>query len=170
VSLLRLPLAATFPCVRESAAASLVVLGLAAGSDVLDGWLARRLDLATPTGAVVDGVTDKAFAAVVLMTLVASGAMPASDLLLLGSRELGELPLVAWLALSPAARRRKVDDRANAFGKAATVLQFAAIGATLARSDARPALLWITGAVGAAAAASYWWRTVALVRRAPERD
>jgi len=160
ISLARLPLAATFPFVREHVVGSLVVLGVAAVTDVVDGWIARRFDLATPTGAVVDGMTDKLFAGAVLATLVLTGAMPATDLALLGSRELGELPLVMWLAVSPAARRRKVEDRANLIGKAATVLQFAAVVATIVRSDARTLFVWLTAIVGAAAAASCWRRSI----------
>jgi len=170
VSWLRLPLAAAYPFVRESVAGSLVVLGLAAATDVVDGFIARRFGLATPTGAVVDGVTDKTFAATVLGTLVVTGVMPWTDLLLLGSREVGELPLVAWLAVSHAARRRKVEDRANVFGKAATVMQFAAIVATITRSDARVPLLWVTAAVGAAAAVSYWRRALAAGRGGDSED
>lgn len=167
ISLVRLPLAAAFPFVRESVPGSLVVLGLAGASDVVDGWIARRFALATPTGAVVDGVTDKLFAATILVTLVWTRAMPLADLALLGSREIGELPLVVWLALSPAARRRKVDDRANVFGKVATALQFATIVSTIVRSDLRQAMLWSTAIVGAAAAASYWRRALTAARRAP---
>lgn len=160
VSWLRLPLAAAFPFVRESVGGSLVVLGLAAGTDVVDGFIARRFDLATPTGAVIDGVTDKVFAAAVLGTLVAAGILRPTDLLLLGSRELGELPLLVWLAVSPAARRRKVEERANALGKAATTLQFATIVATIMGSEAQKPMLFVTAAVGAAAAASYWRRAL----------
>lgn len=167
VSLLRLPLACTFPFVRESVVGSVIVLGLAGGTDVLDGFIARRFGLATPTGAVVDGLTDKAFVAVVLGTLIVTGAMPATDLLWLGSRELGELPLLAWLAVSPAARKRKVEDRANVFGKVATVLQFAAILATIVRSEARQPLLWATSVVGVAAALSYARRMFVAAQRAP---
>ena len=71
VSLSRVPLAVAFPFVEESAAASLVVLSLAALTDVVDGYLARRLDMATPTGAVLDGITDKLFVATVVVSLVA---------------------------------------------------------------------------------------------------
>ena len=78
VSWLRIPLAAAFPFVRESVSGSLVVLGLAAATDVIDGFIARRFGLATPTGAVVDGVTDKTFAATVLGTLVLPAAIVAT--------------------------------------------------------------------------------------------
>lgn len=165
VSWLRLPLAAVFPFVRDSVDGCVLVLGLAALTDIADGSIARRYGLATPTGAVVDGVTDKAFAAVVLATLVVTGAMPWPHLLLLGSREIGELPLVAWLTVSPSARRRKVEDRANVIGKAATVMQFAAIWATIVRSDTRFVLIGCTAAVGALAAVSYWRRSIRAVRK-----
>lgn len=168
VSFVRVPLAMLFPFVRHDAAQSLVVLGLAAGTDILDGFIARRFGLATPTGAVVDGVTDKIFASAVLATLVMTGMMPFTDVLLLGMREIFELPLVIWIATSHTARGRKIEERANLIGKAATVLQFAAIVATIVHSPARPALIWATVVVGTLAALSYWRRALpASSRRAP---
>lgn len=167
VSLLRFPLAALFPFVHESAPTSLVVLAAAGLTDVIDGAIARRFGLATPTGAVVDGVSDKVFAFTVLATLVAKGVLSPLDVVLLGTREIGELPLVVWLAVSPEARRRKVDDRANLLGKAATVLQFGAIALAIMSSRFVSALVVATVVVGAAAAASYWRR--ALLARQRER-
>lgn len=160
VSLLRFPLAALFPFVHESAPASLAVLAAAGLTDVLDGAIARRFGLATPTGAVVDGVSDKVFAFAVLATLVTKGVLTPLDVALLGTREIGELPLVVWLAVSPEARKRKVDDRANLLGKAATVLQFAAIALAITGSHFKAPLVVATVVVGAAAAASYWRRAL----------
>ncbi len=160
VSWLRVPLAAVFPLTLASPGRSLLVLGAAGLSDVVDGWLARRFALATPAGAVVDGVTDKLFVGAVLVSLVATGRMQVSEVLLLGTRELGELPLVLWLLVSRAARRRKVEDRANVLGKAATTLQFATVVAILLGSAARSAGVWITAVLGLAAAASYWARAL----------
>lgn len=160
VSLLRFPLGALFPFVHESAPASLAVLAAAGLTDVLDGAIARRFGLATPTGAVVDGVSDKVFAFAVLATLVTKGVLTPIDVALLGTREIGELPLVVWLAVSPEARKRKVDDRANLLGKAATVLQFAAIALAITGSHFKTPLVVATVVVGAAAAASYWRRAL----------
>jgi phosphatidylglycerophosphate synthase len=56
---------------------------------MLDGYFARRLNQATPTGAVVDGVLDKLFAAVVVGALLAQGQRSAFAALLLATRELG---------------------------------------------------------------------------------
>jgi CDP-diacylglycerol--glycerol-3-phosphate 3-phosphatidyltransferase/cardiolipin synthase len=137
-----------------------VVLALAAGTDILDGYIARRYGLATPTGAVVDGVTDKLFVGVVLTTLLLTNTMSVAELVLLGTRELGELPLLVWVAASAKARRRKVEDQANVFGKAATVLQFSAIVAMLVHSPIRTVLVALTVLVGAGAAVSYWHRVI----------
>jgi cardiolipin synthase (CMP-forming) len=164
VSWLRLPLAAVFPLVRERPVLSLVVLAAAGLTDIIDGFIARRWRLATPTGAVVDGVTDKLFVGAVLATLLATDKLAVFDVLLLGARELGELPLVVWLLLSPEARKRKVDDRANVFGKAATTLQFGVVVLTLLASPLLTVGLWLAGMVGLAAALSYWFRALARAR------
>ena len=137
-----------------------MVLALAAGTDIVDGYIARRYGLATPTGAVIDGVTDKLFVGVVLTTLLLTNTMSVTELVLLGTRELGELPLLVWVAASAKARRRKVEDQANVFGKAATVLQFSAIVAMLVHSPMRAVLVGLTVLVGAGAAISYWHRIV----------
>jgi phosphatidylglycerophosphate synthase len=158
LSLGRLPLAVLFPFTLERPALSIAVLAAAAASDVLDGFIARRFDLATATGAVVDGVTDKLFAAVVLVSLVLGGRLAVTDVALLGAREIVELPLVAWLALSAAARRRKIDERANVIGKGATTLQFATVFLVLIQSDLRTWGVWATAVVGVAAGMSYWAR------------
>jgi cardiolipin synthase (CMP-forming) len=166
VSWLRVPLAALFPLSAGTPWASVCVLAAAGLSDVLDGWLARRSSLATPAGAVVDGVTDKLFAGAVLATLVARGELALGEVALLGAREVGELPLVLWILASPAARRRKLDDRANLLGKLATTLQFATVLAVLVgAARARGVGLWATAVVGLAAAASYWARALRAQRR-----
>ncbi|MBL0195562.1 MAG: hypothetical protein IPQ09_15295 [Myxococcales bacterium] len=66
-----------------------------------------------------------------LATLVARGDLSLAAVALLGAREVGELPLVLWVLASPAARRRKLDDRANLLGKFATTLQFVTVFAVL---------------------------------------
>lgn len=166
VSLSRVPLAVAFPFVEESAAASLVVLSLAALTDVVDGYLARRLDMATPTGAVLDGITDKLFVATVVVSLVASGRLPAWGVVPLAMRELGELPLVAWWLVSRPQRKTKADEpKANWIGKAATVLQFVTVVACILGTPAEAPLLMATGVTGAIAAAFYWRRELSAWRR-----
>lgn len=160
VSLLRIPLAAAFPFAFPDPALALVTLAAAGLTDVIDGQLARRTGKVTATGAVVDGITDKTFVAVVLLTLLRRSHLALSDIALLGARELGELPLLLWLLASEERRRGKVEDKANVFGKVATTLQFATIVVVIVDAQARAPWVWATAAAGALAALSYWRRAL----------
>lgn len=167
VSLTRVPLAAAFPLSMHEPVAALTVLALAGGSDVLDGWLARRHGQVTATGSVVDPVTDKLFVLVVVGTLVVTERLPFPEVLLLATREIGELPLVAWWITSQARRRaRSRNPMANIPGKLATVLQFSTIAAGLFSSALVRPLLLATGAAGALAAFVYARRELASAREA----
>jgi CDP-diacylglycerol--glycerol-3-phosphate 3-phosphatidyltransferase/cardiolipin synthase len=161
ISLVRLPLACAFPFVADRPPAALTVLAVAGVSDVLDGWLARTRGQVTATGAVVDGVTDKLFVAAVAVTLVVSGHLPWIGIVLLATRELGELPLVAWWALSSHGRRKRAEEqRANWLGKIATGFQVATVIAAIVGHPARDPLLGLTAIVGLVAGASYWRRAL----------
>lgn len=154
----RLPLALAFPFASRDASLALGVLGCAAATDILDGWLARKLGQVTPVGAVIDGIADKAFAASVLGTLVATHTLSPVAALLLATRELAELPLALGVLARKHARLGEVDRRANKLGKIATCLEFATIVAFIVRAPGRTVLLALTATTGAAAAASYWMR------------
>jgi CDP-diacylglycerol--glycerol-3-phosphate 3-phosphatidyltransferase/cardiolipin synthase len=159
LSLARVPLAAAFVGRAHRPPWALAVLMLAGVTDVLDGYLARRLGQATPTGAVVDGVLDKVFAATVIGSLIAQGHLSWLQAGLLVVREVAELPLVVWWALHEDSRCARADDpRANWVGKGATVCQFAAIGTLLLRGQASTFWLSLAGVVGAASAVAYWRR------------
>jgi phosphatidylglycerophosphate synthase len=159
VSLLRVPLGVAFIAAAEHPRLALGIVLFAGFTDVVDGYLARRLGQATATGAVVDGVLDKLFAALVVGALVTRGHLPWLPALLLATREIGELPLVVWWALHDGQRRARAEDpRANWLGKAATVVQFIAIAAILFHARSRDGWLWISAATGVAAAIGYWRR------------
>jgi cardiolipin synthase len=155
LSLARVPLAIGFARARTPRGA-LAVLCAAGLTDMLDGWYARRFDAGTPTGALLDPITDKLFVGTVVGTLLRRGQLPLWSLALLGARELGELPLLGWFALRRDARAK--EQHANVIGKAATTLQFAAVTAAVFRSRAFVPLAVVTGVAGALAAASYWRR------------
>ena len=159
VSFLRLPLAVLFVYLVNRPNWALATLVAAALTDVVDGYLARRLNQATATGAVVDGVFDKGFTAIVIATLVVTGPLTWQEALLLGTRELGELPLVIWWTLHHDRRQARAEDpRANWLGKLVTVLQFVSIACILQRSALEQAALVATGIAGVVAAAIYWKR------------
>jgi cardiolipin synthase len=162
LSLSRVPLAAAFPFAVGQPPLALGILIGAGLSDVLDGWYARRFGEATATGAALDPVTDKLFVLTVAITLVVTGQLTPLSVLLLSTREIGELPLVLWVALSPGARRARAEQpSANWVGKAATVLQFASVSAALFHASHQA--LWVdaTAVTGVAAAFTYWRRALA---------
>lgn len=168
VSLLRLPLAAAFVAAFHHTALALAILALAGLTDVVDGYLARRLGRVTATGAVLDGLLDKLFAAIVIGTLMFHERLSWVQACLLGTRELGELPLVIWWSIRRAQRRARAEDpRANALGKLATVIQFGSVVVIL--SGTGPVLPWLaaTSICGAVAALAYWRRELAVSPAAP---
>jgi cardiolipin synthase len=155
LSLCRLPLAVVFPFCVARPGAALAVLAAAAVSDVLDGWYARRFHEETRTGALLDGVMDKVFVLTVLATLVAAGSITIVQVLLLGTRELGELALVATaLVLRP--RPLGSHRSASLLGKLATVLQFATVVLVIVHAPLVGVAVAVTAACGALAAAAYW--------------
>src|SRR5688572_27146823 len=107
ISLCRIPLAVVFALFVDRPHVAFGVLALAAASDVLDGWYARRYQQVTVTGAVVDPITDKLFVATVAISLVVTNKLAIWGVVLLSVREIGELPLVVWLGLSARARRSR---------------------------------------------------------------
>jgi phosphatidylglycerophosphate synthase len=163
ISLCRLPLAIAFPFTVARPVWAFALLGAAAGTDVLDGWYARRFDQQTAAGAVLDGVMDKVFALTVVATLVVVGSLSVLHALVLGARELGEAPLLARAMFrrdrAPASQRD-----ASALGKLATILQFGTVILVMSRIGPRAACVYTTGVCGAMAALGYWRRELSIKR------
>jgi cardiolipin synthase (CMP-forming) len=171
VSFVRIPLAVAFPFSLTSRVASLAILCGAGLSDVFDGWYARRFGQATPTGAVVDPVTDKLFVLSVVVSLVLAHVLPFASVLLLSTREIGELPLLFWFFVSHRVREaRATKAAANLPGKLATGFQFLTVGSALLRFPVTSELLYVTAGAGAVAAVVYWAREIGAVRQQPTRS
>jgi cardiolipin synthase len=159
VSWLRLPLAALFVLAANNAPAALSLLVVAAITDMIDGWYARRFRQATATGAVIDGLTDKAFMATVVITLIAHAKVSPFGALQLATRELGELPLVLWWALHRDRRQARAEDpKANAVGKLCTIFQFVAVVGALTDARWKDLALGAAALMGCLAAWKYWQR------------
>lgn len=92
LSTIRLVLAGLFPFVPEPLWIWLI-LG-SAGTDFLDGWIARRFRLQSRLGAMLDGVADKLFILIALVTVAWSGRFYPGWIPFLLSRDL----LVAFTA------------------------------------------------------------------------
>jgi len=96
---------------------------LAAATDWLDGYLARRLDQVTALGKVLDPLVDKLLVLAPLVALVELGTIPAWGAFLILGRELA---IAGW-------RVNQVQIAgANRWGKLKTVSQIAAIALLIA--------------------------------------
>lgn len=136
-----------------------VLLGLmitAAVTDVLDGWLARRLGREGGAGAWLDPLCDKVFVLSALAAVWVARRPPAWLLPVIGAREI--LQVLAWAALRG---RVRFDFRAARIGKAATVLQFAAVGTILLGLPGVAPWSLAAGVAGTAAAVYYVLRSCA---------
>ncbi|MFN2566074.1 MAG: CDP-alcohol phosphatidyltransferase family protein [Gemmatimonadaceae bacterium] len=123
------------------------LIGAAGLSDVLDGWLARRLNAATRWGALIDPFADRVFVLAATVTLAASGAITASAALVLLARDIATA--VGFLVALAIPRLRPREFKARWLGKLVTVLQFAALLCAVVAPELFAPLLVLVG-VGAA--------------------
>jgi phosphatidylglycerophosphate synthase len=172
LSLSRLPLGGVFwivlgPGARATTAravAALGVMALAAVTDMLDGYLARRRgDSLVGAGSWLDPVCDKLFVAAVLGALHFQRGVSLALLALIVSRELLQLPMALVYRAVPALHHwLQYDFRASALGKAATCSQFLAIAALVVGvpDQAARALAFLAFALGVTALADYVRRAI----------
>ncbi len=159
----RLVLAVAFPFVPPEW--RLWVIVTAAASDATDGVLARGLGATSALGALLDGVADKTFAAIVLVTLAAEGRIEGWQAVLLLARDVTVVLIYAYVA----SRRAWTAFRtvaARSPGRATTVLLFAFMIGLFVWPAAVPWLLTAAGAASVIAAVDY----LLVLGKALERD
>jgi len=126
----------------------------------------RRSGGPTGVGAWLDPVCDKVFVAAVLGAIWFHFRPPLAWAALILGREIVQLPLsLVYVALPSLRRWLHYDFRAGVPGKAATVLQFAAISALIFRHRAAPVLAAAAFVAGLIAIADYLRRAVRIGRR-----
>jgi CDP-diacylglycerol--glycerol-3-phosphate 3-phosphatidyltransferase/cardiolipin synthase len=124
LSLSRVALAALYPFV-DGAAWRAALVGLAGATDFLDGWIARRSNLATRWGAIVDPIADRLFVLTALATHLADGSLGATQCWALLARDIATA--IGFLVARAVPGLRGVELRARLAGKIVTVLQLAAL-------------------------------------------
>ncbi|HLU68431.1 MAG TPA: CDP-alcohol phosphatidyltransferase family protein [Kofleriaceae bacterium] len=173
LTLARVPLGAAVWLAPGNRAWLVAILVAAAVSDVLDGRVARAIrrerlargrdpgDLgeAQAVGAWLDPMCDKIFVASVLAAVAVTYRPPVELVVLIATRELVLVPLVAAYRFIPALRRRlHFDFRAGRLGKLTTVIQFAAVGAVVFWPPGARELSVVASVAGLAAATRYLQR------------
>ena len=121
------------------------VFALAAISDGLDGYIARRRDAVTTFGKLMDPLADKLLVTAALVSLVSLGRLAAWVAMVIIAREF------AVTALRAIAAEQGAVIAASWLGKVKTALQVLAIFALIA---CQPAPLWVDLTVYAAVAAT----------------
>jgi cardiolipin synthase len=141
LSLARIPLAVAFIAVGDTWVRP-VVLAVAVLTDLLDGFLARRVG-PSRLGVALDPVADKLFMAAGFWVVLRSGMLAPLEVAGVLLRD-----IVAFLAyVTTVVRGRPTTLPARAGGKAVTVAQVLTLIAFLAESDLLRPLAWATAAV-----------------------
>jgi phosphatidylglycerophosphate synthase len=148
------------------AAAAVGVMGVAAVTDMLDGYLARRRGAdSAGAGSWLDPVCDKLFVGAVLAALHVLRGVPLGLLALIVTRELLQLPMALVYRVVPTLRHwLQYDFRASLLGKAATCSQFLAIAALVIGIPAG-ALAVLAFVLGTTALADYIRRAIRIGRK-----
>jgi CDP-diacylglycerol--glycerol-3-phosphate 3-phosphatidyltransferase len=147
--------------------ASALLFGLAAFTDWLDGYLARRLNQTTPFGAFLDPVADKLIVVAALVVLIAHHhtiwlTLPA---LIIVGREIVISALREWMA----EMNRSGAVAVGVLGKVKTTLQMIAIFMLLAHEPDFDAT-WVVGGyvlIYVAAFMTLWSMTIYLIAAWP---
>jgi CDP-diacylglycerol--glycerol-3-phosphate 3-phosphatidyltransferase/cardiolipin synthase len=138
----RLPMALAF-VLLPSNAARLAVLAAAAATDLLDGFIARRIG-SSRFGSFLDPVADKLFMVCAFGVVVLSGRLAPFEVLAVLLRDV--VATIAFAATLISGRPAAIPARVG--GKAVTVGQVLTLVAFLLESPYLRPLAWATGAVG----------------------
>jgi len=157
----RLVLAAGFVA-SGATEARVGLIGAAAVTDFLDGWLARRVHATSRWGALLDPIADRIFVLTVVGTFLFTGALSTSAYFILITRDLATA--VGFLVARIIPWLRPVQFKARILGKVVTVLQLLTLSAVLVAPSAVPLLL---GGVAMASLLSIADYTLALWRARP---
>src|SRR6476646_10429253 len=134
----RLVLAAGFVAAGATEA-RIGLIGVAAATDFLDGWLARRVKATSRWGALLDPIADRFFVLTVVGTFLFTGALSTAGYFILITRDLATA--VGFLVAKAIPWLRPVAFEARILGKVVTVLQLLTLAAVLVVPRAVPVLL-----------------------------
>ena len=163
VSVVRIPLAVAFPL--ASTGWRLVILVLAAATDLLDGPLARRFG-ASALGSLIDPVADKLFMASAFGVVAVSGRLALFEIVGVLLRDI--VATVAFVVTLFSQRPRAIPARAG--GKAVTVAQVFTLVAFLTDSPTLRPMAWATTAIAIYAIWDYYRVAPAAERRVGGSD
>ncbi|NLB40681.1 MAG: CDP-alcohol phosphatidyltransferase family protein [Clostridiales bacterium] len=110
--------------IANNKAWAFAVFILAGVTDVLDGWIARRYNLITKWGKLMDPLADKLMLLMVLVCLAIDEVIPYWVIIIIAVKELTMILGAIFLL-----KEREVVVQANIYGKLATVMFYFAVTA-----------------------------------------
>lgn len=142
ISLTRLAMAAAFAMIPSPATRVALILA-ASLTDFLDGWLARRANLTTKWGALIDPIADRMFVFTAVCIFLFEGAISTAQYFMLISRDV--MTAVGFLVARAVTWLRPVRFRARLSGKIVTTLQLLALLAVLMQPHRAGVLIVLVG-------------------------
>jgi CDP-diacylglycerol--glycerol-3-phosphate 3-phosphatidyltransferase len=147
ISFSRLLLAAAFVA-TDATGSRIALICLAAVTDFLDGYVARRFNTATRWGALIDPIADRVFVLVAVSTFLFLGQVSTLGYFIMIFRDL--MTAIGFLVARMVSWLRPVEFKARLAGKVVTSLQLLTFAAIMLRPS------WVTPLLALVAAASVW--------------
>lgn len=122
---------------------ALAIFLLAGATDVIDGYIARKFDLITKFGTVLDPLADKLMQLTVLICLTYSALIPMWITTIILVQEFGQIVTGIYMYF----RERSTVVPSNRFGKSATVLFAVAILITIIYPESIASMVLVIGAL-----------------------
>jgi phosphatidylglycerophosphate synthase len=158
ISLSRVALALAFVLVGDPLA-RVILIGVAALTDFMDGWFARHGQTESTAGALIDPLADRIFVFVAISTYLVEGELTTSQYFLFLTRDIATA--VGFLVAKIIPTLRPAVFRARMLGKIVTVLQLTALVTILIFPELTDFLILTISVVSAASIVDY---TIALWR------
>jgi phosphatidylglycerophosphate synthase len=152
LSLSRLALAVAF-VLLPAPTTRLWLLLIAALSDYLDGFLARRAHATTRWGALLDPITDRIFVFTAVCVFLIERQLTPLQYFTLIFRDI--MTAIGFLVAKSVSWLRPITFRARLAGKVVTTLQLATLIAVLVRPDLVATLVTIVGILAVVAVVDY---------------
>ena len=152
VSMSRLLLAAAFVAIREPVARFTLLLA-ASATDFLDGWIARRSQATSRSGALIDPIADRLFVLAALCVYLLEDLISIGAYFTLLARDIATV--IGYIVARSVPWLRGVEFRARWLGKLVTGLQLATLMAVIVAPGLVPWLVLIVAGASVASIADY---------------
>lgn len=140
------------------------ILLFAGFTDLIDGWIARRLQLSPSFGQLADPIADKTLILAAVFVLLREGWLPWWELVALISRDIVAVALSTVALAYGMGNWRRLKPRLS--GKVATGGQVLALLALFWYRQPFPTIVWVAAALSFVSACDYAWQAI-LATRSP---